>query len=53
MHYPSLDSCNAARDGYMQAGNQVSQCIDRTVIDAFKKGFKEEMQKPIVEGQDV
>ena len=52
IHYPSLASCEASRHGYMQAGNQVSECLDKTLIppesasiEAFKQGWKEEMQK--------
>lgn len=55
MHYPSLERCDAMRQGYVQAGNQVSECIDMTLIKphkespsvkAFKQGWKEEMAKP-------
>jgi hypothetical protein len=66
-HYPSLASCEASRQGYMQSGQQVSECIDKTLIPpvgyklkptasikAFKQGWKEEMAKPeIEEGQDI
>ena len=52
-HHPSLASCEASRQGYMQAGNQVSECVDQTLIKpesasikAFKQGWKEEMDKP-------
>ena len=51
MHYPSLTSCETSRQGYVQAGNQVSECIDKTLIkpsstEAFRRGWKEEMAKP-------
>jgi hypothetical protein len=52
-HHPSLASCEASRQGYMQAGNQVSECIDKTLVNpesasikAFKQGWKKEVAKP-------
>lgn len=55
LHYPSLERCEVVRQGYVQAGNKVSDCIDQTLIKprqespsvkAFKQGWKKEMAKP-------
>ncbi len=40
MYYPSLERCEAVRQGYVQAGNQVSECIDKTLIKPESASIK-------------
>jgi len=56
-HYPSQIACEQDRASLRARGYTTGDCIDLTMtlprkqtsIDAFKQGFKKEMEKPLPE----